>query len=180
MKQLACLVAIAALLGCAAAHAYPQRPDGPVLDLADIFPAADETAFSQRLTDYWAKSGNAVVVVSVETLEGQSIEEYAGGLFREWGIGDSNTDRGLLVLVAPNERKVRIEVGCGLEGVISDALASEIIQTKMIPDYRNGRLEAGTIAGVDALIAFLRSPAAANDNGPHTPVCRANMKRNAA
>jgi uncharacterized protein len=180
VKQLACWVAIAALLGCTAAHAYPNRPDGPVLDLADIFPTADETALNQRLTDYWASSGNAVVVVSVESLDGQPIEEYATGLFNEWGIGDSKTDRGLLVLVAPNERKVRIEVGCGLEGTISDALASRVIQSKMIPEYRNGQLEEGTMGGVDALIEYLRSPAAANDNGPHTQACRARMKGKAA
>jgi uncharacterized protein len=180
VKQLVLVAALATLIGCSAATGYPKRPAGPVLDLADILPEKDEAALNQRLTDYWRQSGNAIVVVSVKSLEGQTIEKYAFGLFNDWGIGDAKTNRGLLVLVAPAERKVRIEVGCGLEGRIPDALAEQIIETKMIPDYKRNDLEAGTVAGVDALIDYLQSPAAANDDGPHTATCRAQMKGKAA
>lgn len=180
MRQLACLAAVAALLGCTAADAYPKRPDVPVLDLADVFPSKDEAALDERLTNYWATTGNALVVVTVKSLNGQPIQKYAFGLFNKWGIGDATTGKGLLLLVAPKEHKVRIEVGCGLEGIISDQLASDIIQSRMIPDYKQNKLEEGTVAGVDALIDYLRSPAAANDSRPHSAICRAQAKGKAA
>jgi len=170
------LAVVAALLGCTAAHAYPKRPDGPVLDLANILPAADEAALNQRLTKYLGRSGNALVVVSVNSLEGQSIENYAFGLFNEWGIGDAKTDRGLLILVAPAEHKVRIEVGCGLEGRITNEVAGTVIREEMIPSYQSGDLEGGTLAGIDSLLAKLDAPATANDNVRITPVCRAKAK----
>lgn len=179
MKRVACLAAGAALLGCAAAHAYPKRPDGPVLDLADIFPSAEEAALSQRLTTYWSKSGNALVVVSVSSLDGQSLEDYARGLFHEWGIGDAKANRGLLVLVAPTEHKVRIEVGCGLIGTVTDDQAAEIIQDDMIPKFKADDLDGGTLAGVDALIEIMRTFKPVNDNNPHAAACRA-ITKNAA
>jgi uncharacterized protein len=169
------LVASAALAGCADAHAYPPRPDGPVLDLANVFPAKDEAMLDKRLTDYWRETGNVLVVVSVDSLGGQSIDDFAFGLFDQWGIGDAKSNRGLLVLVAPTERKVRIEVGCGLEGIITDDVAKNIIEADMIPNYKQGDLEAGTLAGVDALIENLKSRAA-NDSGRHTPACKAKAK----
>lgn len=167
----------AALTSCSSAnaHVYPPRPSGPVLDLANIIPADDEAALDQRLSNYWRTTGNALVVVSVNTLKGQSIEEYATGLYNEWGIGDPKTNRGLLLLVAPNERHVRIEVGCGLEGIITDAVAKDIIETDIIPKYKQNDLDAGTLAGVEALIEDVKSRAA-NDSGPHTPICKAQSK----
>jgi uncharacterized protein len=175
VKNLAC-VALAALLGCTAAHAYPERPDQPVLDLADILPSTHEAALDQRLTTLWNTTGNALIVVSVNSLEGRSIEDYATGLFNEWGIGDAKTDRGLLVLVAPTERKVRIEVGCGLEGRITNEVAATIIRDAMIPRYKAGDLEGGTQSGVDALVAKLNAPATANDNVRTTPFCKNKAK----
>ncbi|WP_240504561.1 TPM domain-containing protein [Tsuneonella mangrovi] len=151
-----------------------------MLDQANVFPVRDEAALSKRLTQYWAKSGNALVVATISSLEGKSIDDYALGLFNDWGIGDAKTNRGILVLLAPNERKVRIEIGCGLEGVISDSIAKQVIENQMTPLYRQGQFERGTIAGVDSLIAHLQSPAAANDNGPQTQRCRVAAKAKAA
>ena len=168
--------AAAALVGCTAAHAYPERPKGPVLDLADILPATDEEALSERLTKLWSTTGNALVVVSVNSLEGRSIEDYAAGLFNEWGIGDAKTNRGVLVLVAPTEHKVRIEVGCGLTGRISDEFAATVIREAIIPRYKSGALEAGTILGVGRLAAKLEGPATANDNIPTPALCKDRAK----
>lgn len=169
------LVASATLAGCSDARAYPPRPSEPTLDLADVFPASDEAALNRRLTNYWRTTGNALVVVSVDSLKGRSIDDYATGLYNEWGIGDPKTGRGLLILVAPNERKVRIEVGCGLEGIITDDIAKDVIETDMIPHYKQNELEAGTLAGIDAVIENLKTRAA-NDSGPHTPICKARAK----
>jgi uncharacterized protein len=176
VKLPAWLAASAALCGCAAAHAYPARPVGPVLDLADVMPATGEAALNYRLIKYYDATGNSLVVVTVNSLEGQTIEQYAKGLFNEWGIGDAKTDRGLLILVAPTEHKVRIEVGCGLEGRITNDLAAKVIRDAMVPRYIEGDLEGGTLAGVDALVADLNNPATANDNVRTTPICRAKAK----
>jgi len=169
------MAALAALVGCAAAHGYPARPGGPVLDLADVMPAADEAALNSRLTKYYEASGNALVVVTVTSLEGQTIEQYANGLFNEWGIGDARTDRGVLILLAPNDRQARIEVGCGLEGTVTNGFAEQVMQMKMIPAYKQHHFEEGTLAAVDALINRLASPPA-NDNGPVSAVCRSRLR----
>ena len=171
-------MACAALTGCSPAHAaYPARPDGPVLDQADVLPAADEAALGQRLTDYYRKSGNAIVVVTVTSLEGKTIEDYANGLYNQWGIGDARTDRGVLLLLAPVDRQARIEVGCGLEGTVTNGIAEQIMQTKLIPEYRQQHFLQGTLAGVDALIGYVQTSTAANDNGPHSEACRERAKQ---
>jgi uncharacterized protein len=175
MKRRKWLAASAVLFGCAAAaHAYPARPEGPVLDLADVIPATDEAALNYRLSRYYEASGNALVVVTVTSLEGRTIEQYANGLFNEWGIGDAKTDRGILLLVAPSEHQARIEVGCGLEGTVTNGFAEQVMQSKMIPEYKQSHFEEGTLAAVDALINRLASTPA-NDNGPVSAVCRSRL-----
>lgn len=125
------------------------------MDYAEILPSDVETALDQRLRDYWTKNQTAVVVASVETLDGRPIDEYSLDLATKWKIGDRERKRGLLVLVAPNEREVRIEVSCGLEYVITDVVAGRIIRDDMIPAFRSGDLAGGTMNGVDALIEQL-------------------------
>jgi uncharacterized protein len=179
------LAILLAMSGCsaqgeqAASSAIPARPDGPVLDLANILPPEDEAALDARLRRLWDETGDALVVVSVDSLSGQSIEDYATDLFNTWGIGNDETDRGLLILVAPNQRQVRIGVGCGLESTITDELASDIIQQQIIPRFSEGDLSAGTRSGVDALMERLALPKPANDPGPHSQACKAQA-RNAA
>ncbi len=152
----------------------PERPSGPVLDQADILPPEDEAALDRRLRDYWQRTRTAVVVVSVKSLEGQPIERFSLKLAEEWGIGDAETLRGLLVLVAPNERRLRIEVSCGLENVISDVFAGRVIREQMTPKFKEGALDEGTLAGVDALIAQLD----ANTNpAPVSDSCRSLMRK---
>jgi uncharacterized protein len=148
-----------------------------MLDQADILPAKDEAALELRLRKLWRETGDSLVVVSVDSLAGRPIEEFSLELFNTWGIGDDDTDRGLLILVAPNERKVRIEVGCGLESTITDELASDIIQQRILPEFREGDYSAGTRAGAKALIAQLTLPKPANDPGPHTEICQAEARK---
>jgi len=176
VKPLLGLATVAALLGCSAANAYPPRPAGPVLDQADVLPATDEAALSKRLTRFYDDTGNAIVVVTVNSLEYQSVEQYANGLFNEWGVGDAKTDRGILILLAPNERRARIEVGCGLESTVTDGFAAEVMETRMIPEYKQNHFEAGTLAAVDAIIQRLRATPA-NDNRPVSAACQALLVR---
>lgn len=152
----------------------PGRPAGPVLDQADILKPTDEAALDRHLRDYFHSSGNALVVVSVVSLSGQSIDPFATTLFNSWGIGDEQTSRGLLILVAPNERKVRIEVGCGLEAAITNEIAGQIIQQNIIPLFKNGDLQGGTLAGVRALEDKLAMTTA---RGPTSPGCRKIMEQ---
>ena len=120
------LLSLVSAQACSAA--YPARPEGPILDEAEILSPRVEDALNGRLRDYSRSSGNSLMVVSVNSLNAKAIEAFATELFNYWGIGDSQTHRGLLVLIAPNERKVRIEVGCGLEPEIPDTMAADIIQ----------------------------------------------------
>lgn len=156
--------------------ALPDRPAGPVLDQAGILPDDAEAALDRRLRRLWAENGDALVLVTISSLEEQSIEDYAFTLFNDWRIGAANTDRGLLILIAPNERKVRIEVGCGLESTISNRMAAQVIEQQMIPEFRKGNYSRGANAAADVLIARLALPKPANDPGPHSELCGAEAK----
>jgi uncharacterized protein len=162
-----------ALSGCGAEKAK-DLPVGPVADQADILPAAVEASLDERLTAYWKNSGNAVVVASVKSLDGKPIEEVARETFNRWGIGDKKTNRGLLLLVAPNERMVRIEVGCGLESVITNDAAAEVIENNILPHFQEGDLSTGTLTGANILVARLD---AGQNPGPVSEYCRKLMKQ---
>lgn len=153
-------VALLFLLIAGAAHAaMPARPPGPVLDQAGIIPDADEAALAQRLSAYNAQTGRAVIVATVASLDGQDIETYANTLFRTWGVGGKETDQGLLFLIAPNDRKVRIEVGYGLEEFLPDVLAGRIISGAVTPLFKAGDYPGGINAGIDQILTQLnRSP----------------------
>src|SRR4051812_39115728 len=116
------VVLIACWLGAGIgwAQTYPQLT-GRVVDQAGVIPADEKAQLEQLLAAHEAKTSNQVVVATVASLEGQSIEDYGVGLGRAWGIGQKGKNNGVILLVAPNERKVRIEVGYGLEGELTDA-----------------------------------------------------------
>lgn len=147
---------------------------GLVIDTADILPVDDEALLDRHLRDYWRQYETAIVVASVQSLDGQSIEEFALDMFNSWGIGDARTNRGLLILVAPTERQVRIEAGCGLEAVITADVAKNIIEAEMIPNFRAGDYVGAVEAGVDALAEKLADNP---EYGPDSPACLALMKK---
>lgn len=154
------ILALLAFAGTPAHAAYPPRPEGPVLDQAGIIPDTDEAALDTRLRAYNARTGRAVVVVTVSSLDGETIEMYSVRLFEQWGISGKETDEGLLLLVAPTERKMRIEVGYGLHQYVTDALSGRIIRNEITPRFKQGDMAGGINAGVDALITQLdRTPA---------------------
>jgi uncharacterized protein len=155
------LLTLLAIIGASAAVAqdYPARPAGPVLDQANILPPQQEAALDARLRAYNARTGRSVVIATVTTLNGQPIESYAVGLFQQWGIGGAKRDLGLLLLVAPTEKKVRIEVGYGLTPYVTDILSGRIIRDTITPAFRAGDYPGGIDAGVNALLTQLdRSP----------------------
>lgn len=155
------LLALLLLLGFAGrAAAEPVFPalSGRVVDAADLLSPAEEAAVTNKLAALEADTGRQLVVATLPDLQGYAIEDYGYRLGRAWAIGSKERDDGVLLIVAPKERKVRIEVGYGLEPVLTDALSSVIIHQAMLPKFRAGDMAGGVIAGADALIQQLRLP----------------------
>ena len=134
-------------ISVAAEIALPELT-GRVVDDANILTVADEEAISTELASLEGKSTDQVVVVTVSSLKGLSIEDYGIRLARHWGIGQAGKDNGVLLIVAPVERRVRIEVGRGLEGLMPDALAGLIVTRQILPKFKKGRFAEGITAGV--------------------------------
>jgi uncharacterized protein len=128
---------------------------GRVVDQADLIDPATEQALTEKLAALEAKSSDQLVVVTVSSLQDQEIEDYGYQLGRHWGIGQKQGDNGALLIVAPNERKVRVEVGYGLEPILTDAFSSRVIRDDILPAFRDGDYQAGIVGGVDALITQL-------------------------
>lgn len=124
---------------------------GRVVDGANILSPAEEQALTVKLSTLEQATTDQLVVVTVQTLDGYDIADYGYQLGRHWGIGQKETDNGALLIVAPNERLVRIETGYGLEGIITDAVASIVIRNEILPAFREGQYYAGIDRGVDAL-----------------------------
>ena len=135
----------------ATAQDFPAKPDGPVYDGADILTPDQEAALTARLFDLPTRTGNTIIVATVPSIEGETIETYAYKLFETWGIGGEKRDNGVLLLVAPNDRKVRIEVGYGLTPVITDILSGRIIRDDITPRFKAGDYYGGIDAGVGAI-----------------------------
>ena len=153
------LAALLALLIAvpAAAQTYPPLT-GRVVDLADLLSPEQEAELTRKLEALQAASTRQLVVATFPNLEGRSIEEYGVGLGRAWGIGQREANNGVLLIVARDERKVRIEVGYGLEGIMTDAISSRIIRNEIVPRFRAGDYPGGINAGADAIIAQLQAP----------------------
>jgi len=128
---------------------------GRVVDDAQLLTPQQELALTRKLATLEQQTGDQLVVVTLPSLQDQEIEDFGYQLGRHWGIGQKENDGGALLIVAPNERKVRIEVGYGLEGVLTDAYSSLIIRNDILPAFRQGDYAAGIIAGTDSIIAQL-------------------------
>ncbi len=150
----AAFLALLCLAVAALAIDFPALT-GRIVDQANIIPAETRAALEPKLADLEAKSGIQLVVATVKSLEGQEIEPYANQLFRAWKLGEKTKNNGVLLLVAPNERRVRIEVGYGLEGTLTDALSKVIITNAITPRFKAGDFGDGIRRGVDDIITVL-------------------------
>ena len=128
---------------------------GRVADSAHIFSDAEKSVLSARLSHLEAETGHQLVIVTVPSLDGEDIAPFATRLFNAMGIGRKGIDDGVMILVAPNERKARIEVGKGLESKLSATLCSDIMQNSMIPQFKAGEFYGGVRSGADQLIRYL-------------------------
>ncbi|MEE9425346.1 MAG: TPM domain-containing protein [Methylococcales bacterium] len=136
---------------CQAAPNFPALT-GRVVDQANVLSAQQESALSAKLAEHERKTSNQVVVVTLASLEGYDISDYGYQLGRYWKIGQKDLNNGALLIVAPNERKVRIETGYGLEGALPDVLSNQIIQDEIVPRFRNGDTGGGIAAGTQAML----------------------------
>jgi uncharacterized protein len=150
------LLALGLCLGppAVAAPTFPVL-SGRIVDQADVLPAQVEMNLSAKLEALEADTSRQLVIVTVSSLQSYEIEDYGYQLGRVWGIGDARQDTGVLFLVAPNERRVRIEVGYGLEPILTDALSNAILLEKVLPRFRNGDVSGGVVAGAEALVEQL-------------------------
>jgi len=152
------LAILFALVAIAHALTFPALT-GRVVDEANILDAATRQTLSDKVAAVEAKSGDQIVVVTLKSLQGTSIEEYGYQLGRHWGIGEKTRNNGALLIVAPNERKVRIEVGYGLEGALTDAVTQLIIQNAILPRLRANDVPGGIVRGVDDIVQVVSGDA---------------------
>lgn len=144
----------------AAFAAAPKFPPltGRVVDNANILSPETEAKLTTELATLETQTGRQVVVATLPDLQGYEIEDYGYQLLRTWGIGSKERDDGAILIVAPSERKVRVEVGYGLEPVLTDALSSLIINQQILPAFKAGNMEQGVVDGTDALVRQLSLP----------------------
>jgi uncharacterized protein len=159
---------IAGALGLVFALALPAgaEPDypafsAPVVDAANVLPAADKADITRKLLDLQERTGVQFAVATVPSLGGEEIEPYANELFRQWKLGQKGVNNGLLLVLAPNERKLRFEVGYGLEGSFTDLQSKLIQHNTMVPKLKAGDPAGALKAGVDDAITVLTSDKAA-------------------
>ena len=141
----------------ALAQDFPKLT-GRVVDTANLLPPAEEAALTAKLEALEKASSRQLVVATIPDLQGYPIEDYGYRLGRAWGIGQKGADNGAILLVAPNDRKVRIEVGYGLEPILTDALSSVIVNQTILPRFRDNDYPGGIMAGADAIIQQLQAP----------------------
>jgi uncharacterized protein len=142
----------------ALAQAFPPLT-GRVVDAAHLLQPEQQARLEAKLKAHEDRTSDQLVVATVPSLGDLTIEDYANRLFRHWQLGQKAKNNGVLLLVAPNERKVRIEVGYGLEGALTDALSKVIISTAIAPKFQQGDFAGGLEAGVDAILSILTGDA---------------------
>ncbi len=147
----AALSGLLLLASPATAQTFPKLAGNPVVDQADIIPAGEEAALNTQLLELEKKTGHQLVVATVSDLEGRDVADYGYRLGREWQIGDAEKDDGVVFLIAPNERRMHIAVGLGLEPVLTDAMSGRIIRDTVTPRFKANDYPGGIQAGVNAI-----------------------------
>ena len=139
----------------AAAQTFPKLT-GRVVDQANLLSAAQEVDLRSKSEALEAQTGRQFVVATINSLEGRTIEDYGFRLGRTWAIGGKEEDDGVILLVAPNERKVRIETGYGATVFLTDAVSSQIVRNAILPRFKAGDMAGGIVAGADRIIETMR------------------------
>ena len=159
-RALAAFLVVALWLGAAWAAANFPPLSGRVVDGAKILSPVTIADLERKLAGLERKSGIQLVVATVPSLGGEEIEPYANDLFRFWKLGEAEKNNGVLLLIAPKQRRMRIEVGYGLEGTLTDAISSLIIANAIAPRFKAGDFDGGVTRGVDDIVTTLTTDAA--------------------
>ncbi len=149
----------------------PAAPTGRVNDYGGMLDASAKSEIENKLKTFEDQTSTQVVLVTFPSLEGESLEDFSMRLAEKWKIGQKGKDNGIILLIFKNDHKLRIEVGYGLEGVLSDALGKDIIQNDIVPSFKKGNFKEGIVAGLDAIMAATRGEykvAASADEAPKT------------
>ncbi len=159
MRALAPLLAWLAVLFAppALAQEFPKLT-GRVVDAAGVIPADVEAQLATKLADFETRTQRQLVVATVPSLQGYEISDYGYQLGRSWGLGGKERNDGAILLVAPTEKKVRIEVGYGLEPVLTDGYSALVIQNTILPAFKADDMPGGIVAGADAIIKQIELP----------------------
>jgi len=157
MKKLIALVLLTATLAAAQVARCAEVPylSGRVNDYAGIMSESAIELLSEQLKEHENRTTNQVVVLTLPSLQGESIEDFSNKVFNEWGLGQQGQDNGILIVVVPDERRMRIEVGYGLEGSLTDNLAGRIIREVMAPRFREDDFDGGVSEGALAVVNIL-------------------------
>ncbi|MDO8466581.1 MAG: TPM domain-containing protein [bacterium] len=147
------ILALAFLPSFVLAYSNPGKPAGFVSDFAGVLTGEQRLQIENRLVEFKKSTGVEIAVVTIESLEGDTVENYASELFREWGIGEKGKDNGVLFLVAVEDHEMRIEVGYGLEGLLTDAQSYWIQQNVAVPAFRNDDFYSGISGVTEKIIA---------------------------
>ncbi|MBN8550376.1 MAG: TPM domain-containing protein [Deltaproteobacteria bacterium] len=129
---------------------------GPVNDLAEVIPESTRKQLETTLLGYERQTSNQVVILTVKSLNGETVEEYAHRVFTDWKLGQKDKDNGVLILLSTGDRKMRIEVGKGLEGALPDIVCGQIIRDQMGPNFKNGQYGPGFQAAVNSVESAIK------------------------
>ncbi|WP_345719771.1 TPM domain-containing protein [Qipengyuania polymorpha] len=157
MKRFITMLALilAALVSPASAQDYPARPDGPVYDAAELIPPAEEARLVEKLTSYNRETGRAIVVATEATTGGYDTQTYSRGLAETWGIGGEETEQGVLLYIARDDRQMWISTARGAQGTLTDISAGRIVRNTLRPAFREGDFAGGIDRAVDQMIERL-------------------------
>jgi uncharacterized protein len=158
LRRMVLITAAAIVLGFgwkALAGDIPSSPGNYIYDGAAMIEASDYQTITRLLTEADRKTSAQVAVVTVPTTEPETIETYAVKLFEKWGIGQKGKDNGVLFLIAKNDRKMRIEVGYGLEGALTDAICNRIINDIVVPQFKQSNFSVGIVQGTSAIVSLI-------------------------
>lgn len=165
MSRFFIVVALAALVTRVFAAAHLPAPTGHVNDFAGVLSAVEKQSLEDKLLSYNESSGNEIAIALIRSLEGDTVEEVAVRTFEEWKIGKKGKDNGILFLAAIDDRKMRIEVGYGLEPYLTDGEAGEILRNDVTPAFREGKYGEGVEAAVEAIEGELSGSAEEAESG---------------
>lgn len=143
---------------------FVKNPTGFVDDAAGILTSNEKNKLESKLRDFESVSSNEIVVVIVPSLEGETIERFAVKLFEQWGIGKEKNDNGVLLFISSGDREIRIEVGYGLEGALTDLQSSWIIRNILVPEFREERYFNGISKAVDSIMAATKGEYVPSDS----------------